>query len=137
MEIPADWATALAPFLDRRRWSELCDRVAAERRVSTVFPPEGLVLEALRRTPFARVRVVIFGQDPYHGAGQATGLAFAVPPGVRIPPSLRNLYAELRTDLGHEPPAHGWLGAWADRGVLLLNTTLTVREGEAGSHQDL
>jgi uracil-DNA glycosylase len=137
MDIPADWAAALAPFLDRWRWAALCERVAVERTTSAVFPPGALALEALRRTPFARVRVALVGQDPYHGRGQATGLAFAVPPGVAPPPSLVNLFAELRADRGIAPPGHGWLGAWAERGVLLLNTTLTVREDAAGSHHAL
>ena len=100
-----------------------------------MFPPQNEVFNALHETPFASVRVVILGQDPYHGAGQAHGLCFSVRRGVAVPPSLRNIHAELRSDLGIDPPSHGDLSAWARRGVLLLNTTLTVREGQAGSHQ--
>ncbi|MNW60779.1 Uracil-DNA glycosylase [compost metagenome] len=93
------------------------------------------MFEALKRTSYSDTKVVILGQDPYHGAGQAHGLSFSVLPGVRIPPSLRNIYKELSEDLGVIPAAEGDLTTWAEQGVLLLNTVLTVREGEAGSHQ--
>jgi uracil-DNA glycosylase len=109
--------------------------VAEERARGPVYPPAGLEFEALRLTPFESVKVVFVGQDPYHGEGQACGLAFAVPPGVRLPPSLRNLYRELADDVGVPPAPHGWLEPWARSGVLLLNATLTVRANEAGSHQ--
>lgn len=99
---------------------------------ATVFPARPL--RALELTPLAQVRVVLLGQDPYHGAGQAEGLAFSVPEGVPLPPSLRNVYKELQRDLGFKPPRHGHLVAWAQRGVLLLNTTLTVEEGKPASH---
>lgn len=108
--------------------------VAAERAAHTVHPPDADVMAALEATPLRDVRVVILGQDPYHGAGQANGLAFSVRRGVRTPPSLRNIHRELQSDLGIEAPAHGDLARWSHNGVLLLNTTLTVREGEAGSH---
>jgi uracil-DNA glycosylase len=91
-------------------------------------------LRALMLTPLAEVRVVILGQDPYHGPGQAEGLAFSVPAGVKIPPSLRNIHVELQRDLGLAPPAHGHLGTWAKQGVLLLNTSLTVEDGQPASH---
>ena len=100
-----------------------------------IYPPSRLIFAALDHTPFDRVRVVIIGQDPYHGPGQAQGLCFSVPPGVDIPPSLVNVYAELKRDLGFEPPGHGCLIPWADRGVLLLNAVLTVERGRAGAHQ--
>jgi uracil-DNA glycosylase len=100
----------------------------------TIFPPEPLIYNALNTTAFGDVRVVILGQDPYHGAGQAHGLSFSVPHGVRPPPSLKNIYKELARAPGIEIPAHGDLTAWARQGVLLLNTTLTVREGAAASH---
>ncbi len=135
MEIPAAWATALAPYLATPGWARLQAFVAAERARATVHPPEHLVFEALRRTPPDAVRVVLLGQDPYFNPGQACGLSFAVPPGVQVPPSLANMYKELATDLGIAPVRHGWLGPWADDGVLLLNATLTVRAGEPGSHQ--
>jgi uracil-DNA glycosylase len=105
-----------------------------ERKAVTVFPFEREVFAALQLTPPGAVRVVIVGQDPYHGAGQAHGLSFSVQHGTRIPPSLRNIYAELHSDLDVPLPSHGNLEAWAKQGVLLLNSTLTVREGAAGSH---
>jgi uracil-DNA glycosylase len=100
-----------------------------------IYPPAKLIFNALDRTPFDRVQLVILGQDPYHGPGQAQGLCFSVPPGIEVPPSLVNIYAELKRDLGIEPPAHGCLIPWADRGVLLLNAVLTVERGRAGAHQ--
>ena len=100
-----------------------------------IFPPGGRIFAALDTTPFEDVKVVILGQDPYHGPGQAHGLSFSVPPGVAVPPSLVNIFAEIKRDLGHEPPGHGCLQAWAERGVLLLNAVLTVEAGRAGSHQ--
>ena len=99
---------------------------------AVIYPPDPL--RALRLTPLASTRVVILGQDPYHGPGQAEGLAFSVPVGITPPPSLRNIFKELRRDLGVPPPAHGHLGAWAQRGVLLLNTSLTVEDGAPASH---
>src|SRR5690606_19947249 len=109
--------------------------VAEERSRSTVYPPEPEVFAALHLTPLAQVKVVILGQDPYHGPGQAHGLCFSVRSGTVLPPSLRNIYRELHDDLGIDPPRSGDLTAWARQGVLLLNTTLTVRGGQAGSHQ--
>ncbi|MFM8794469.1 MAG: uracil-DNA glycosylase, partial [Acidimicrobiales bacterium] len=133
--VPTDWNPLLREELERPYWADLQQFVADERRRHRVFPPEDEVFAALHETPFASVRVVILGQDPYHGAGQAHGLCFSVRRGVAVPPSLRNIHAELRSDLGIDTPSHGDLSAWARRGVLLLNTTLTVREGQAGSHQ--
>ena len=101
-----------------------------------MYPPAELRYRALERVAPEAVRAVILGQDPYHGAGQAHGLAFSVPRGMRVPPSLRNIYAELQADLGVAPASHGDLSAWADEGVLLLNTALSVRHGEAASHAD-
>jgi uracil-DNA glycosylase len=100
----------------------------------TVFPPEHQIFQALKLTPFDKVRVVIVGQDPYHGVGQAHGLSFSVQKGVPIPPSLQNIYKELQADLGIPPASHGCLAEWAQQGVLLLNATLTVRAGEPLSH---
>ena len=100
----------------------------------TVFPPKRLIFHALELTPPQAVKAVIIGQDPYHGDGQAHGLAFSVSPGVKFPPSLRNIFKELQNDLGHEIPFSGDLSPWAHQGVLLLNTHLTVRRSEAGSH---
>ncbi len=107
--------------------------VEARRAAGAVVYP-GAVLRALELTPFEAVRVVILGQDPYHGIGQAEGLAFSVPAGQRIPPSLRNIHAELQRDLGLLPPGHGHLGGWARQGVLLLNSALTVEAAAPGSH---
>ncbi|MFZ8916528.1 MAG: uracil-DNA glycosylase [Ilumatobacteraceae bacterium] len=130
-----DWNPLLRSEFDEPYWSELQQFVAEERRRGPVFPPADDVFAALHLTPFADVKVVILGQDPYHGAGQAHGLCFSVRRGVPIPPSLRNVYQELRDDLGVTTPSHGNLEHWARQGVLLLNTTLTVRSGQAASHQ--
>ena len=119
----------------RPYWPQLQHFVAAERAQFTVFPPAADVFAALHLTTYADTRVVILGQDPYHGPKQAHGLCFSVRPGVAIPPSLANVYKELRTDLDITVPRHGNLEAWARQGVLLLNTTLTVRAGQAASHQ--
>jgi uracil-DNA glycosylase len=108
--------------------------VEEERAGKTVYPPRGCRLAALDLTPLDAVKVVILGQDPYHGPGQAMGLCFAVPEGVKVPPSLVNIYKELEADLGIARPAHGDLSKWARQGVLLLNNTLTVEGGKAGSH---
>lgn len=101
----------------------------------TIYPKGSEYFAALNHTPFDRVKVVILGQDPYHGPNQAHGLCFSVRPGVAIPPSLVNIYKELKSDLGIEPPDHGYLTPWADQGVLLLNATLSVEASKAGSHQ--
>ncbi len=116
-------------------WPELQRFVAEERANHVVYPPHADVFSALHLTPYSEVAVVVLGQDPYHGPGQAHGLCFSVRPGVRVPPSLANVFTELQADLGIAPPGHGCLDAWARRGVLLLNATLTVRAGEAASHQ--
>jgi uracil-DNA glycosylase len=108
--------------------------VEEERAGKPVYPPRGCRLAALELTPLDAVKVVILGQDPYHGPGQAMGLCFAVPEGVKVPPSLVNIYKELEADLGITRPAHGDLSKWARQGVLLLNNTLTVEGGKAGSH---
>jgi len=130
--VPADWQRVIQPWRDSAAGQGLVDFV--DRRVAegaVVFPPEPL--RALGLTPLAQVRVLILGQDPYHGAGQAHGLAFSVPAGVALPPSLRNIVKELRTGLGVAPPT-GDLSGWAAQGVLLLNTTLTVEESQPASH---
>ncbi len=116
-------------------WPELQTFVTAERARYTVYPPEDEVFAALHMTPYVETRVLILGQDPYHGPRQAHGLCFSVRHGVRIPPSLANIHLELRDDVGIEPPDHGNLEPWAHQGVLLLNATLTVRAGQAASHQ--
>ena len=130
-----DWNPLLRAEFDEPYWSELPAFVAEERSRAPVHPPHDEVFAALHLTSYAATRVMILGQDPYHGPGQAHGLAFSVRRDVRIPPSLANIHRELASDLGAEPPTHGSLEAWAQRGVLLLNTTLTVRGGQAASHQ--
>jgi len=130
-----DWNPVLRGEFAKPYWQPLQQFVAEERSRHTVYPPADDVFAALHLTPYARTRVVILGQDPYHGPRQAHGLCFSVQPGVDVPPSLANIFKELRTDLGIAAPAHGHLAAWARQGVLLLNTTLTVRAGQAASHQ--
>lgn len=130
-----DWNPILRKEFAQPYWAELQRFVAAERSQHTVYPPHDEVFRALHLTPYADTRVMILGQDPYHGPGQANGLAFSVADGIDIPPSLRNIHAELETDLGIAKPAHGNLEAWARNGVLLLNATLTVRARSAASHQ--
>ena len=130
-----DWNPLLRDEFAKPYWAELQSFVADERAHHPVYPPHDQVFSALHRTPFADVKVVILGQDPYHGPGQAHGLCFSVPDGVPAPPSLRNILIELESDLGLPAPRSGNLGRWADQGVLLLNTTLTVRGGQAASHQ--
>ena len=129
-----DWNPLLRGEFDKPYWRELQDYLAAERARTTVYPPAEDVFNALHLTSYASTRVVLLGQDPYHGHGQAHGLCFSVRRGVKPPPSLHNVFLELRADLGIEPPGHGNLEAWAAHGVLMLNTCLTVRSGAAGSH---
>ena len=120
---------------DKPYWRELQQFVAEERSRHIVFPPQEQVFAALHLTPYESTRVVLLGQDPYHGPQQAHGLCFSVQDGVQLPPSLVNIYTELRNDLGIETPTHGNLESWARQGVLMLNTSLTVRSGAAASHQ--
>lgn len=132
-----DWNPLLRTEFDKPYWGELQDFVAAERASGDVYPPHDEVFAALRLTPHAAVRVVILGQDPYHGPGQAHGLAFSVRPPVPPPPSLTNIFKELESDLGIPRSPHGSLISWAEQGVLLLNATLTVRSRTAASHQKM
>ena len=133
------WLTALAPEFDKLYFSILTDRIRqAYLHEGPIYPPGNLIFRALDACPLPRVRVVILGQDPYHGAGQAEGLAFSVPSGVPLPPSLQNIKKEIATDPGHASSLpDGHLLPWAEQGVLLLNTTLTVAAGRAASHQGL
>ncbi|MCQ3812938.1 MAG: uracil-DNA glycosylase [Acidimicrobiia bacterium] len=130
-----DWNKALRQEFDKPYWPELMGFVHAERSAHEVYPAHEEVFAALHLTPLAQVKVLIVGQDPYHGPNQAHGLCFSVRHGVAVPPSLVNIFAELQADLGVAPPNHGNLEAWARNGVLLLNTTLTVRAHRAASHQ--
>lgn len=129
-----DWNPLLRGEFDEPYWIELQRFVGEERSRHTVYPPHDEVFAAIHLTSYADTKVVILGQDPYHGPRQAHGLAFSVRHGVRIPPSLQNIHKELQADLGLPIPDHGNLEAWARQGVLLLNTSLTVRSGQAGSH---
>ncbi|MSY28191.1 MAG: uracil-DNA glycosylase [Actinobacteria bacterium] len=134
-QLPPLWQDLLAHETTTPYWSTLQNFVAAERQVANVYPPLGATFHAFALTAPTEVRVVILGQDPYHSQGQANGLCFSVANGVKIPPSLRNIYKELHADLGIAPSTSGDLTSWARQGVLLLNATLTVRQDGAGTHQ--
>ncbi|MBA3603479.1 MAG: uracil-DNA glycosylase [Parachlamydiaceae bacterium] len=131
------WNKILAEELAQPYMQQLAAFVAAERKVSDlpIYPEQSSLFKALQKTSYADARVVILGQDPYHGPGQATGLCFSVPEGIPFPPSLRNIFKELQDDLGIQIPKHGCLDAWAEQGVLLFNNTLTVRHGLPHSHK--
>ena len=136
VQLESGWKAVLDPEFEKPYMQELKQFLVKEKRTYSVYPPGNLIFNAFNHTPFDTVKVVILGQDPYHNVAQAHGLSFSVPPGVGIPPSLRNMYQELAADIpGFRIPGHGDLTAWADRGVLLLNATLTVRAHTAGSHQ--
>lgn len=135
VRIEPSWKRELAPVFEAPYFAELADFVRAEYKTQVCYPPANRIFAAFDHCPFDAVRVVIIGQDPYHEAGQAMGLSFSVPDGQPLPPSLRNIYREIETDLGITSPASGNLTRWADQGVLLLNATLTVRAHVAGSHQ--
>ena len=135
VNIHASWKNALEDEFSKPYFKELTDFVRSEYKSKPVYPPAGLIFNAFDSCPFDQVKVVIIGQDPYHGSGQAHGLCFSVQEGVRTPPSLHNIYKELKQDIGKEIPSHGNLQHWADQGVLMLNATLTVLAGQAGSHQ--
>ncbi|MFT4150317.1 MAG: uracil-DNA glycosylase [Paracoccaceae bacterium] len=130
------WRRALAPELAAPRMQDLTRFLAARSAAgATILPPEGDRFSAFALTPLPAVKVVILGQDPYHGPGQAHGLAFSVRPGVAVPPSLRNIFKEIQADLGLPIPRHGHLDHWARQGVLMLNDVLTVEAGQPGAHQ--
>jgi uracil-DNA glycosylase len=132
------WSERLAEEFRQPYMASLAQFLAAEEAAGkNIYPPARRVFNALNSTPLEQVKVVILGQDPYHGPGQAHGLSFSVLPGTPTPPSLANMFKEIRTDLGVEPAAHGCLQAWADQGVLLLNSVLTVESGRAGAHQGM
>ena len=130
-----DWNPLLRAEFDKPYWHALQSFVASEREQHAVYPAHADVFAALHHTPFADTKVVVLGQDPYHGPRQAHGLCFSVQHGVATPPSLANIFKELHADVGLPIPSHGNLAGWAQRGVLLLNTTLTVRAAQAASHQ--
>jgi uracil-DNA glycosylase len=132
---PAGWQAALENERQKPYFQNLDEFVSTEREAHTIYPPTGDEFSALELTPLDSTRVFILGQDPYHGPNQAHGLAFSVRPGVTPPPSLANIFRELRDDLGCKVPNNGYLVPWAEQGVLLLNAVLTVRRGEANSHK--
>jgi uracil-DNA glycosylase len=135
-QLPQGWHNVLSDELNQPYFQSLANFVEAQRSAHEVFPPMEDVYSALRHTPYEKTRVLILGQDPYHDNNQAHGLCFSVRPGVRLPPSLVNIFKELKSDLGLGTPKSGCLTPWADQGVLLLNAVLTVRAHEANSHKD-
>jgi uracil-DNA glycosylase len=135
VKIEANWRDKLAPEFKKPYFEELTEFVRQEYQATRIYPPGSRIFAAFDACPFDDVKVVILGQDPYHGPRQANGLCFSVSEGVPLPPSLQNIYKELQSDLGVQPPPTGDLERWARQGVLLLNATLTVRRGQAGSHQ--
>ncbi|MGX5572970.1 uracil-DNA glycosylase [Bacillus toyonensis] len=130
-----DWGPLLAPEFEKEYYRELANFLKEEYRTHVVYPKIEDIFNALEYTSYANTKVVILGQDPYHGPDQAHGLSFSVQPGIKTPPSLLNMYKELRDEYGYGIPNNGYLVKWAEQGVLLLNTVLTVRQGEANSHK--
>jgi uracil-DNA glycosylase len=136
IKLNAEWLAVLKHEFEQDYMRELKAFLVARKRAgATVYPPGSQIFNALDSTPLTKVKVVILGQDPYHGPEQAHGLCFSVQRGVAVPPSLANIFRELEADLGLPPPAHGCLQSWAEQGVLLLNAVLTVERGQAGAHQ--
>lgn len=135
VQIEEIWKEVLAPEFEKDYFIRLTDFVRQEYQTTTVYPPGKLIFNAFNLCPYNKVKVVIIGQDPYHGPGQAHGLCFSVNDGVPFPPSLQNIFKEIHDDLGTPIPATGNLTRWAEQGVLMLNATLTVRAHQAGSHQ--
>ena len=136
-DIEPSWKEVLADTFQQDYFKHLKQFLLAEKRAGkTIYPPGKLIFNAFAQTPWDKVKVLILGQDPYHGPGQAHGLAFSVQDGVPLPPSLRNIFLELKDDVGFVQPKSGNLTKWAQQGVMLLNTVLTVRAGEAHSHRD-
>ena len=135
VQIEESWKQQLAPEFEKDYFVRLTDFVREEYRTTTIYPPGKLIFNAFNLCPFHQAKVVIIGQDPYHGPGQAHGLCFSVNDGVAFPPSLQNIFKEIKSDLGIDIPTSGNLTRWANQGELLLNATLTVRAHQAGSHQ--
>jgi uracil-DNA glycosylase len=134
--LPGCWQSTLSEEVEKPYFHKLQAFVRRERAEKTVYPPEADVFNALAYTPYEKVSVLLLGQDPYHGEGQAHGLCFSVCPGIQPPPSLVNIYKELKADLGCRIPNHGYLTRWAEQGVLMLNAVLTVRANEPTSHKN-
>lgn len=135
VKIEESWEKVLQTEFDKPYFKDLTDFVRSEYATATIYPPASLIFNAFNLCPFSKVKVVIIGQDPYHGPGQAHGLCFSVNDGVQFPPSLQNIFKEIKSDLDIPIPTSGNLTRWAEQGVLLLNATLTVRAHSAGSHQ--
>lgn len=135
VKIEDSWKKQLAEEFEKPYFAQLTEFVRSEYSTGTIYPPAKLIFNAFDHCPFDKVKVVIIGQDPYHGAGQANGLCFSVNKGIAMPPSLVNIFKEIAADTGKPMPTDGDLTRWSDQGVLLLNATLTVRAGNAGSHQ--
>lgn len=133
--IENDWDQVLAQVFASEKYQQLHDFLKTEYQEKTIFPEMHHIFTAFKLTPFAKTKVVILGQDPYHNPGQANGMSFSVMPGTKLPPSLVNIYKELYDDVGAQPVKHGYLKKWADQGVLLLNAVLTVPYGQANGHQ--
>lgn len=138
VQIDSSWCEPLRTYLESDAFDDLTQAIKGRQAEGAhILPPRPLIFNAFAHTKWENLKVVLLGQDPYHRIGQAMGLSFSVPRGVRVPPSLRNIYKELQDDLGCTIPNHGDLTSWADQGILLLNAMLTVEEGKAGSHKKL
>ena len=138
VKIEASWKDLLNVEFEKPYFEQIVNELKSEKKAGKViYPPGSLIFNAFNHTPVDKVRVVIIGQDPYHGPGEAMGLSFSVPRGLRVPPSLKNIYKELHTDIGFEIPNHGDLTKWADQGVFMLNAILTVEHKKAGSHRKI
>lgn len=138
VKIEASWKSVLSSEFEQSYFQDIADFLKAEKAAGkTIYPPGSLIFNAFNATPFPQVKVVILGQDPYHNPGEAMGLSFSVPKGIRIPPSLLNIYKELQADLGIPMPTHGDLSAWAAEGVFLLNAMLSVEKNKPQSHQHI
>lgn len=134
-ELPKDWFKLLCPIVNSEKFHQLDSFLKNEYQSQTIYPQRSDIFAAFKITPLSKVKIVILGQDPYHGEGQAHGLAFSVPKGVKVPPSLKNIYKEIENEYHQSPSDHGNLEIWAKQGVFLLNNVLTVRAKQAGSHQ--
>jgi len=135
VEIEDSWKELMKDEFNNEYFASLKEFLIKEKKQYTIFPKGSKIFEAFNRTPVSKVKVIIIGQDPYHGEGQAHGLCFSVQKGIKIPPSLRNIYKELQSDIGITPPIHGDLSKWSDNGILLINSILTVRANQASSHK--
>ena len=137
VDIESSWYNLLENEFEKKYFTDLRNFIKTEYSTKVIFPPPKLIFNAFNLTPVNKVKVVIIGQDPYHGEGQAHGLSFSVPTGIKIPPSLMNIYKELNTDVNKDIPSHGLLENWANQGILLLNSVLTVESGKANSHKNI